>query len=322
MNHGMESLIQRMYEKPYMLEMGKGNLSKWFRLTKGEVQRAKLIVRNKIKYGVDYNPSNHVNPSMPKILVFDLEISPLRAYVWGRWKQNVSLSQTISEWFILSWSAKWLFSTETMSDVLTPGEVADEDDERIVKSLWKLIDEADIIIAHNSKGFDVGKMNSRFILNGLNPPTPYKVIDTMEIAKREFGFSSNKLDALAGYFGLDSKLSTGFELWSKCMKGDIEALSYMEKYNRYDVELLEEVYIRLRPWMRSHPNIGIYIQDDVPVCSVCGSKHIQEIPDKFYFTQTTKYPIYRCDDCNGLTRGRRTILDKNVSKSLGTSIPR
>ena len=322
--YDVPTLVQRIVEKPYMLEMGKGKISKWFNLTKGEVDRAKQIARNKIKYGTEYHPRDvrFSKPNMPKILVFDLETSPLRAYVWKRWKQNINLSQTISEWFMLSWSAKWLLSTETMSDVLTPDEVIEEDDERITKSLWKLIDQADVIVAHNALGFDVGKMNSRFIINGLNPPSSYKVIDTKLIATKEFGFSSDKLDALAGYFGFKTKLDTTFELWANCMKGDPDSLSYMEEYNRYDVELLEEVYLKLRPWMKSHPNVGMYLEEDKTVCSVCGSNSVNLLVDKYYYTQTGKYPIHRCDDCGGLTRGRRTVLDKTVSKTLGTSIPR
>ena len=87
----------------------------------------------------------------PKILIFDIETSPLSAYVWGRFKQFISLDQTISEWFMLSWSAKWLNNPNMMSDVLTPEEALREDDSRITKSMWHLFNEADIIIAHNGQ---------------------------------------------------------------------------------------------------------------------------------------------------------------------------
>ena len=115
----------------------------------------------------------------PKILIFDIETSPMASYTWGRWKQNVSLDQTISEWFMLSWSAKWLNNPNMMSDALTPEEVSREDDARITRSIWHLLNEADIIIAHNGVKFDTPKLNSRFIINGLMPPTPYRQIDTL-----------------------------------------------------------------------------------------------------------------------------------------------
>lgn len=86
----------------------------------------------------------------PKILIFDIETSPMASYTWGRWKQNISLDQTISEWFMLSWSAKWLNNPNMMSDVLTPEEALREDDSRITKSMWQLFNEADIVLAHNA----------------------------------------------------------------------------------------------------------------------------------------------------------------------------
>ncbi len=71
---------------------------------------------------------------------------------------------------MISWAPKWLGSKEVMSECLTPEEILNEDDDRIIKHLWQLMDQADIVVAHNGKRFDVPKMNSRFILAGL-PPT-------------------------------------------------------------------------------------------------------------------------------------------------------
>ena len=160
----------------------------------------------------------------PKILIFDIETSPMLAYVWGRFKQFVSLDQTVSEWFIISWSAKWLNNPNVMCDVLTSEEASNEDDSRITRSMWYLFNEADIVLAHNGSRFDVPRLNSRFLLNGLMPPNPYRQIDTLQVARKEFGFSSNKLDALAGYLGIEHKSDTNFNLWKRCLAGEQEAL--------------------------------------------------------------------------------------------------
>jgi len=76
-----------------------------------------------------------------------------------------------------------------MSDIVTSKEVVNEDDERIVNSLWKLFDEADIIIAHNGGNFDIPNMNTRFIVNKLPPPSAYQMIDTLKVARKGFGFT-------------------------------------------------------------------------------------------------------------------------------------
>ena len=184
-------------------------------------------------------PTEQLNSNLPKILLLDIETSPLLAWVWSRWKQNIHLEQTVAEWFMLTWSAKWLLSNEMMSARLTGEEVLRQDDKRIVSELWKLINDCDIVIGHNAAAFDVPKISSRFIINGLTPPEPYKIIDTNLIAAKQFGFSSNKLDALAGYFGVVHKDDTDFQLWVDCLEGNEEALSYMETYNIKDVKILE-----------------------------------------------------------------------------------
>ena len=195
-----EELLEKLIHKPYLLRMGANKVSNQLKISKKQFQQARNLLRGR---------------KSPKILILDIETSPLKAYIWSRWRQNVYLDQTISEWFMLCYAAKWLNSTNVISDKISTEEVLKEDDKRIVKSLWTLLDQADIVIAHNGKYFDIPKINSRFILHNLVPPSPYKVIDTKEVASKQFGFSSNKLDALATYFGIENKDKTDFELWNR-----------------------------------------------------------------------------------------------------------
>ena len=306
----VEKMVQLFKDKRYMLQMGSENISRRTGIPVKDVASArKIIHEQKIK---TFNPA--------KILIFDIETAPLKAYVWARWNQNIYLEQTVSEWFMLSWSAKWLNNPNVMSEVLTPREVLAEDDCRIVKKLWGLMNDADIIIAHNGKKFDTPKMNSRFILNGLPPTKPYIQIDTKEIASRQFGFSSNKLDALAGYFNIEHKDETSFELWSKCMAGDKESLSYMQKYNKKDVVILQQVYLKLRPWIKNHPNVGLYSEViDKMVCPTCGSHHMVE-DDSYYYTTVNRYKVMRCTECSALARVRNTSLLREDRKNVIVSI--
>jgi len=253
---------------------------------------------------------------LPKVLLFDIETSPLQAFIFQKsvWKANVGADQVISEWFMLTWSAKWLMDDTLLSDRLTGKEAKAEDDGRIVKSLWSLLDEADIIIAHNGDSFDVPNMNTRFIVHGLPPTSPYQTIDTMLVARKQFGFTHNSLNGLAKIFGFEQKMDTDFDLWKRCVAGDDEALSYMQKYNNGDVIVLEDVYMKLRPWIRSHPNLGLYVEADGAVCPNCGSSSINWT-NKFYYTQTGKYATFKCD-CGAFGRSRTSSVTKNARKNL------
>lgn len=254
----------------------------------------------------------------PKILLLDEETAPLKAYTWGLWKQDISLPQIISDYYILSWSAKWLFDKEMMSDVLTGVEAVGENDYRIICSLWKLLNEADVVITHNGDSFDLVKFNTRCVVHGLAPVSPYKSIDTLKIARSQFGFTSNKLDALAGLFGIDEKLPTNFKLWVSCVNGDEESLRYMEEYNQRDVSVLEEVYLKLRPWIKGNVNISMYYETDEALCPNCGGGLTDN--NSYYYTTVNKYKVYRCLSCGAVSRSRVSIGNKEKRKNMAVTI--
>ena len=115
-----------------------------------------------------------------KTLIFDIENAPVEAYVWNKrvWNATISRKQLKHDWFMLTWSAKWLNAPGTISYKLTSKEAKAKDDKRIVTKLYNLFEQADIIIAHNAWGFDIPMVSGKFIQHGFSPPSPYRVIDT------------------------------------------------------------------------------------------------------------------------------------------------
>lgn len=282
-------------------------------ISSGEAARS-IWRRNKaiFKY-----PNKYKSPA--KILIFDLETSPNLSWTWRTFKENIAYNQIEQNWFILTWSAKWLFEDEIMSDKLTPGEVFDENDSRIVKSLWKLVNEADVIVAHNLLGFDQRRLHTRFLLNSLELPKPYTVIDTLIHARKHLAFTSNRLDALGQILGVGQKIDTGgFDLWKKCMKGDEEALSKMESYNRGDVQLLEDVYLAMQRYIKPHPNLGLLQDNSKLVCATCGSDNLEEHGE--YHTTVSVFQAYKCNNCGSLSRSRKqTKINKDY---ITVSLPK
>ena len=256
----------------------------------------------------------------PKILILDIETAPSKAYIWGIWQQNIghNLDMFLEDWFILTWSAKWLFQEEVLSGKVTPYEAKIGDDERIVEELWNLLEEADVVIAHNGKKFDIKKINTRFLAHRLPPPMPYQLIDTLIHARKNFAITSNKLDFIAKRFlNLDGKLEHGgFPLWARCLDGEQQALDEMEEYNIQDVKILEDVYLEMRPWIKPHPNVGLFIGKEVSCCATCGSEELEWSGN--YATYANTYAAYRCSSCGATGRSKKS---NTINKSLTYSTP-
>lgn len=268
--------------------------------------------------------SNRVKPKV-KILLLDVETAPMLGFLWGTFKQNVGLNQLEAHSYMLTWAAKWLGEATCMSASLpdypnyVPGT---EDDSLLVADLLKLINQADIIIGHNIKNFDDKVIRTRILINNLAQPSPYKMVDTLEIAKQNFRFTSNKLDGIAIQLGLPRKLDTGgFELWRGCMQGRPESWQTMVNYNIQDVFVLEEVYLRIRAWDARHPNVALYEQNDTINCTVCGSQNLFPV-EKYNYTGSSVFTTYCCGDCGKHVRGRKNLKTKEQSQNVLLNIAR
>lgn len=199
-----------------------------------------------------------------KFLVFDIETGPNLGYIWGKYEQNVLAYE--KEWELLSFAYKWVGTSKTIA--VGQNKFTEE---QLVLRLWHLFDEADVVIAHNGNKFDIRKINAKFLEYGLTPPSPYKSIDTLLVARRYFALNSNKLDDLGTLLRVGNKIKhSGFELWLRCLRGEAKAWAEMLRYNKQDVVLLEKVYLRLLPWITNHPNRGDLYQTN-GVCPKCGS---------------------------------------------------
>lgn len=250
-----------------------------------------------------------------KILLWDAETSPLLCMTWGLYNQNINTDAIVQDWHFLSWSAKWLFSDEIHSDVLTSEEAKNHDDKRIIETLYSIINDADIVISHNGDRFDNVRLNTRIIYHNMKPLMPYQSIDTLKIAKNHFDFSSRKLDYINKYLGLPQKTDHNFDIWKKSYFGDAESLKKLKFYNIQDVRCLEDLFLKLRPFTRGLPNMNVYSEENVSICPSCGSNNLEMI-GKFYYTSTGKYKQFECLDCGSYGRSRFTELSRYKNKSI------
>jgi len=253
----------------------------------------------------------------PKILILDIETIPLTAYTWGLFDQNIALNQIKDEWAILSFAAKWL-DDKHIFYMDQRKEKNIRNDKKLLKALWKLMDESDIILTQNGISFDIKKINARFLLNGMNPPSPSRQIDTLRIMRKNFALTSNKLEfatkALCKkYKKLTNRKYSGFTLWSECMKGNQSAFKELEVYNKYDILSLQELYVdHLRKWDTSI-NFSVYNDSNKPVCS-CGSTKIHK--HQIYTNNIGRFQKYKCQNCGSVFKGGPNLLSKEKKKSL------
>ena len=237
-----------------------------------------------------------------KIILLDIETAPGLGYAWEKYDTNIIAFER--PWFMLSFA--WMqFGTEdvyvrALSDYVDykPGGT---DDRLLLSDLWNVLDAADIVVAHNGDAFDIKKSNARFVIHDMPPPSTYKTVDTLKIAKKHFKFESNKLNDLGQYLGVGGKApTTGWSLWKGCMDGDPDAWEMMKAYNIQDVQLLEKVYVKLRAWSTTHPDLNLYSHAEA--CPTCQSSNVQR--RGFSYAKTQVRQRFQCQGCGSWYSGK------------------
>jgi hypothetical protein len=250
---------------------------------------------------------------LPKIGVMDIESLPGKKYFWSLWEENGSPTQVIEDVCLLSWAAKFIDDDTMYSDIMTPKEALSRNPERVALSAYEFLSKCEIVIGHNWKGYD-GKMLNTFFLMYARP-VKYRTVDTLEVAKSTFKFSSNSMKFINDKLGIRNKIENeGFPLWDKCSNGDQEALNTMLDYNCGDILSTESLFWRLQPFISNLPNFQTYRMGDEERGCHCGSYDIKKVGN--WYTNLAVYEKLRCNDCGALMRGKKNLLDKEKRETL------
>lgn len=209
---------------------------------------------------------------MSKIIVFDIETSPVIANTWDLYPKYLSPDNIIQDWFIIC--AAWKVVGKDKVHTTQIKKVGD--DYEVVKTLRDALADADIIVGHYIDKFDIRKLNTRLVYHNLPPLPKIPTVDTKKEASKIGAFTSNKLDYLSKFFYGVGKIHVEYGLWLDVMKGSKKALKKMVDYNKVDVIRNEAVYLRLRPYMRSHPHKGVLDGENKHLsCRACGSTEVK-----------------------------------------------
>lgn len=232
-----------------------------------------------------------------KLLFLDIEWSPTKAYVWRAWDENISPDQIIDEGGMLCFCAKWEHDPEfQFYSEWVDGRRG------MAEAALKLLSEADAVVTYNGDKYDLPKITGEIVLAGLSPPPPVTSIDCLKAVKK-FGYFMNRLAYIGPLLGLGRKVPhEGFKLWKDVLDGDKKAQAKMERYCIQDVRLLLKLYRKIRPFIKTHPHMGLTKHE----CGACGSNNTQ----KRGFRRTKHFLIQRiqCNNCGSWSEGTRSKI--------------
>jgi hypothetical protein len=221
-----------------------------------------------------------VGNNKPKVLLYDLEVSPILGWSYPPLYETRIL-KTEKNQCLMSISWAWLGENDKKGKLKVynvklndfPARFKNDhfDDYDLTKKLHEILSEAQIVIAHNGRRFDNKMANTFFVKHKLGPTSPYKTVDTLTNARGIFKFASNSLDNICKELGLAGKTDIKVnELWYDCLiNGDKKAWKLMQEYNDQDINALHAIYLMELPYITNHPNMGV-LQQQQGVCSNCG----------------------------------------------------
>lgn len=233
----------------------------------------------------------------PVIGLWDTEWSPAISYTWTGRPKYLPNEMLIEDPRLLCFGVKYLGK---------PTKVVDERIGRIemLTQLRDWLSTVDILISYNGRSFDTKKVNSEFFKEGLAPPSPVKEIDLYrDVVRKHAAFYSGKLDFVADRVVGMKKVDTGgFSLWRDVLAGDEKAWRKFRRYQKTDVDLLEDLFEELKPWVKfPHP----VSSEGGFNCRACGSLALTR--RGYSLTLNGKYQRYQCSECSSWQRGTHRI---------------
>jgi hypothetical protein len=243
----------------------------------------------------------YLKDKVPALGFLDIETAPTEGLAWGAYDTN--LIRITRSFYILCFSWQWQggdVHTHALPDYKEYKKDR-RDDTALMETLSEYLDKAEVVVAHNGDNFDMKKINARMLINGITPYSDVRQVDTLKACRQRFGFERNNLAFVAPMLGVGDKLAnTGVDMWEKCIDKDKyhkKEWDMMRKYNAHDVVILEQVYRRIRPWIKNHPNMGA-LRKDIS-CTHCGSDKTIKSMVRVRLTgkKPQRYQQRRCKGC-------------------------
>lgn len=245
----------------------------------------------------------------PKIILFDLETLPDLNKALEVWPQLSDFpGRTLKATITSIICAGYKIYGENKTHCINAWDFNSwnkdvNNDKKLCLEIYNILKNADAVVTHNGKRFDWKFLQTRLLKHGLGPLPKIHHIDTKETSSRYLFSFNNRLGYLGDTFVGQRKLEhEGWDLWVKVHRKDKIAMKTMTDYCKQDVDLLEKIFVKLKPFINQIPNYNMFISGHTAkkVCPNCGSTRLRNIG--YRYTQTMVYNRYRCKDCKSFCR--------------------
>lgn len=247
-----------------------------------------------------------------RILIFDIERIPLRTKNLAAWDFKSLQYRRLTPDDVERWGRTICLAYQWYGEKRV-GFIAEWQDggrKGFLEGARDLLDQADVVVGHNSTGFDVPHLKGEFILEGLTPPSPFKEFDTLLTMRRNGNLEANHLDTLDKRFGYTGKTDKyRIDVAEGAVAGDVKLQRRIERYNKGDIAATRRVFERLRPY--GNLNLGLFADDPTaPVCSACEGSNLHR---RGYAVKTAlRYPKYQCQDCGKWSTSKTAVKGLSV----------
>lgn len=252
-----------------------------------------------------------------RILFYDIETTPLRAWIWHLGEQAVrhnQLDKDYDSYGIICIAYKW--NDKKPTKVIHWG-YSEQDSEKLIKQFDKIAETADIIIGKNSDRFDVRHINTQRMIAGL-PGLPTWLNNTDDLEKqfrKNFALPSYSLDYLSkALIKSKGKDKIGLVDWTNIVEKKSRA-SYkkMLEYCKNDVEETVKLWNFAKSHFKPKFNMATFYQETR--CRICGHTNIKKNGTRI--RGKTTYQMFYCNEHGGYAGEAPINLNKGTFGKIG-----
>ena len=206
----------------------------------------------------------------PRVLFFDIESAPLKAWVWQTGKQYINHKQLVdghTQYGIICVTYCW--NDGRPAQAIDWG-FEEQSTKNVIEQFDEVIKQADHLIGKNNNRFDNKMINAARMLNGL-PGMPKWVqhTDDLEVHMRKhFRIPSQSLDYISNQLGLGGKIKMEMQDWIDIVERNSngqKALNKMLKYGKKDVVDTRSL------WYKLTEHFTPKFDEGLGSCKECGS---------------------------------------------------